>query len=243
MNGAALFEVEKVARQAWGAAVRCGAQTGECWSWDKSYTSSSARGQMMCPSESGWRSGEDLGRVASQYWIVPAHHGSQDTAWERPHTREMVTWLFAVRDDRNLGCGLFFIAWCCLALFLGTQEWSLLAPAGGMTSEQSMDTSNVCLGEPGSFIGFPYRSVGKRLLTRAELTQRQPCHQSLSCIVTAHERWEPGTHCRQPHSLKNALSGWLRWSGRLPGSSASLCFSQKAQAQLHWEWLWAVLAA
>lgn len=81
MDGAALFEVEKVARQAWEAAVRWGAQMGN----------TDRETQMMCPSESGWRSGADLGRVASQYWIVPAHHGSQNTAWERPHTWEMVT--------------------------------------------------------------------------------------------------------------------------------------------------------
>lgn len=242
MDGAALFEVEKVARQAWEAAVRWGAQTGDA-DRETSLTLVAVQGDKWCVLRSlagglertlgEWLHSTGLSPLIMEVRTQPG----------RAHAREMVAWLFAVRDDSNSGCGLFVIAWCCMTLFLGTQEWSLLAPAGGLTADQSMVTSNICLGEPVSVVGFPYRSVGKRLRTRAEPTQRQPCHQSLSRIVSARERWEPGAHCRQPHGLKSALSGRLRWSGHLPGSSAGLCFSQKAQAQLHWEWLWEVLAA
>lgn len=42
-----------------------------------------------------------------------------------------------------------------------------------LTTDQSMDTTKVHLGEPLSLIGVTYRSEGKDLLRGAEMSQRQ----------------------------------------------------------------------
>lgn len=133
MDGAALFEVEKVARQAWEAAVRWGAQTGDA-DRETSLTLVAVQGDKWCVLRSlagglertlgEWRHSTGLSPLIMEVRTQPG----------RAHAREMVACLFAVRDDSNSGCGLFVIAWCCMTLFLGTQEWSLLAPAGGNDS-------------------------------------------------------------------------------------------------------------
>lgn len=46
-----------------------------------------------------------------------------------------------------------------------------------LTTEQSMETTAVQLGEPASFIRVTYRNMGKELLTEAEMTNRQLHHQ------------------------------------------------------------------
>ena len=42
-----------------------------------------------------------------------------------------------------------------------------------------MDTIQVQLGEPMSFIGILHKNMGEKLLTGAEMTQKQLHHQSL----------------------------------------------------------------
>lgn len=46
--------------------------------------------------------------------------------------------------------------------------------------DQSMDATNVQLNGPMSFIGATYRNMGEELVTKAEMSQRQLFHQSLS---------------------------------------------------------------
>lgn len=53
----------------------------------------------------------------------------------------------------------------------------LLTPYMELTTEQSMETTEVQLGEPVSFTGVTYRNMGEELLTEAEMTNRQLHHQ------------------------------------------------------------------
>ena len=53
------------------------------------------------------------------------------------------------------------------------QRTCLLKTGKNPTTDQNIDTTKVPLVEPISFNCVPYRSMGERLLTPAEMTQRQ----------------------------------------------------------------------
>lgn len=53
----------------------------------------------------------------------------------------------------------------------------LLTPYMELTTEQSMETTEVQLGEPMSVTGVTYRNMGEELLTEAEMINRQLHHQ------------------------------------------------------------------
>lgn len=61
-----------------------------------------------------------------------------------------------------------------------TQHTHLLMPEREPTINQSVDTTKVQLGDPMSFTGITYRSMGEGLLRGVEKTLRQLHHQSLS---------------------------------------------------------------
>lgn len=67
-------------------------------------------------------------------------------------------------------------------------------------TNQSMDTTTVQFGEPVGFIGITYRTIGERLLTGTEMTQRQLPHQSPPQHRNSSQICEPGAHgtvCKQ----------------------------------------------
>ena len=72
-------------------------------------------------------------------------------------------------------------------LFLVRRNILLLIPDSEPTTEQSMDTSKVQLGEPVSFIGVSHRITDEGLLTGAEMTQRQLSPQLTPAWVTTHK--------------------------------------------------------
>ena len=56
-----------------------------------------------------------------------------------------------------------------------------------LMTDQSLDTTQVQLGEPVSFIEVTYRNMGEELLIGSEMTQRQLHHPAW---VTLHKRWD-----------------------------------------------------
>lgn len=57
------------------------------------------------------------------------------------------------------------------------QHAHLVTPDRDPITDQSTDTTKGQLGEPMNSLGFVYRNMGERLLTGAEMTQRQLHHQ------------------------------------------------------------------
>lgn len=91
-----------------------------------------------------------------------------------------------------------------------------------------MNSIEVQLGKPRSFIGVAYRNVGHGVAHRSinDLTQRQLYHQS-----PLQRRWQlikswglNYTAISQLNSLESDLLWWFSWSEPLPGSSRGLCF-------------------
>ena len=103
---------------------------------------------------------------------------------------------------------------CRTKLLLGRCNTQIFPPQIEKQWQTKIDTVRVQLGKPWVLL---------RLLTGAEMTQRQLHHYSPpqhGWWVTAHKSWEPGAHCtscRQLTRLENVLSRWL-WSKPLPGS-------------------------
>jgi hypothetical protein len=68
---------------------------------------------------------------------------------------------------------------CCMTkLPREMQHTHLFIPNREAMIDRSTDTTKVQRGEPMSLIGVTYRNMGEGLLPGAEMTQRQPHHQS-----------------------------------------------------------------
>lgn len=68
-----------------------------------------------------------------------------------------------------------FCYFCCYVTWGDTNQ-CLLTPGRILTTNQTMDTIKVQLGEPISFIGVTYKNMGEGFLTGAEVIQRQLHH-------------------------------------------------------------------
>ena len=82
------------------------------------------------------------------------------------------------------------------------QHTCLLTPDRDLTRDQCTDTTKVQLGEPMSFIGVTYRSVGEGLLTEADdyITKTHPSMGDSS------QNWDPGVHCTTCRQLNKLNS-------------------------------------
>jgi hypothetical protein len=77
------------------------------------------------------------------------------------------------------------------------------------TTDQSTNTTKVQLGEPMSFIGVASRNMGERLLTGAEMTQRQLHHSvTHSRVHDKPQKLGSAAYCTACRQLKRLDSEW-----------------------------------
>lgn len=90
-----------------------------------------------------------------------------------------------------------------------TTHTCLITPNREPMTDQSMGIIKVQLGEAMSLTEVSYRNTGKRLLTGAQMIQRQLYPQGPLQHGDSSQSWGPREHCtscRQLHSLESALS-------------------------------------